>query len=140
MASRFQVSVDANDPQALAVFWALALPGYVEQPPPAGFASWEAFAEEVGLPPEDVDRMSALVDPEGTGPRLLFQRVPEHKASKNRFHLDINVSAGGEDFGVVRRHAERLVQAGATLVEERSDQLSRWIVLLDPEGNELCVQ
>lgn len=140
MAARFQVSVDANDPRALAAFWAVALPGYVEQPPPAGFASWEAFAEQVGLPPEEVDRISALVDPEGTGPRLLFQRVPERKASKNRFHLDVDASAGREDFDVVREHAERLVQAGATLVEERQDQLSRWIVLLDLEGNEFCVQ
>lgn len=140
MAPRFQVSFDANDPRALGAFWAVALPGYVEQPPPEGHDSWDAFAAAVGLPPEAATRIYALVDPSGRLPRLLFQKVPEAKASKNRVHLDVSVAAPGEDFAAVRRHAERLVAAGATLVEERSDQLSRWIVLLDPEGNELCVQ
>jgi hypothetical protein len=33
----------------------------------------------------------------------------------------------------------RLVDLGATSVAERDEQGYRWTVLLDPEGNELCV-
>jgi predicted enzyme related to lactoylglutathione lyase len=40
----------------------------------------------------------------------------------------------------VREHAECLVAAGATLVGERNDTISWWIVLTDPEGNEFCLQ
>jgi hypothetical protein len=43
MATRIQVTFDAADPPALAAFWA-GLLGYVEQDPPAGFDSWEAWA------------------------------------------------------------------------------------------------
>jgi hypothetical protein len=37
-------------------------------------------------------------------------------------------------------HAERLVTPGATLMGERRDTISGWIVLTDPEGNEPCLQ
>ena len=37
-----QIVFDAGDPRHLAEFWATAL-GYVTQPPPDGFSSWERF-------------------------------------------------------------------------------------------------
>ncbi|MGH3899168.1 MAG: VOC family protein, partial [Pseudonocardiaceae bacterium] len=76
-----QVVIDCSDPRGLAEFWAAAL-GYVMQPPPAGFESWEEFAARIGLPPEDHDRLAAVVDPEGVKPRILFQKVPETKVVK----------------------------------------------------------
>jgi len=79
-------------PAALARFWALAL-GYVLQPPPAGFDSWPAYVESVGLPADEVERFAALIDPQGAGSRLLFQKVPEGKQAKNRIHLDVDVVA-----------------------------------------------
>ncbi|MHB8274389.1 MAG: VOC family protein, partial [Dermatophilaceae bacterium] len=30
-------------------------------------------------------------DPEGRGPKLYFQRVPEPKTVKNRLHLDLDI-------------------------------------------------
>jgi hypothetical protein len=33
----------------------------------------------MGVPPERRDDASAVVEPEGSGPRLFFQRVPEPK-------------------------------------------------------------
>ncbi len=133
----FQVSFDANDPAALGAFWGLAL-GYVEQPPPTGFDTWEAFAEANDIPAEDHGNMYAIIDPQGPG-RLLFQKVPEGKSAKNRLHLDVNVGQG-QDWSTVEAHATALVEAGGTLVEERRDAHSRWIVMTDPEGNELCLQ
>jgi hypothetical protein len=140
MAIPVQITFDASDPARLAEFWALAL-DYVIQPPPPGFPSWEAFAESVGIPPEEYDRLSAVVDPAGAGPRVLFQKVPEAKQVKNRVHLDVNVSAGSEDQrAAARAHAEKLQAAGARLLRE-VDEPSGWcLVLQDPEGNEFCLQ
>lgn len=139
MSISFQVSFDAGDPPALAEFWALAL-GYVTQPPPPGFDSWPAFVESAGLPTGEVDNFAALIDPEGSRPRLFFQRVPEGKQAKNRLHLDVNIGAPDHDWAKVQAHAAVLRGAGGTIVEERTDEMSRWIVMLDPEGNEFCLQ
>ncbi|MCG8918391.1 VOC family protein [Actinokineospora sp. PR83] len=141
MALGFQVTFDALDPGRQAGFWALAL-GYELEPPPPGFATWEEFGERIGMPPERWGDLAAVVAPDRDGPRVLFQRVPEDKAAKNRVHLDVHVD-GPRDEGRWERvtaHARRLVEAGATLVAERHENIGNWIVLLDPEGNEFCVQ
>lgn len=62
---------------------------------------------------------------------------------KNRLHLDVKVGLGlrGDELkATVREHARRLVAAGATLVGERDENSSWWLVLTDPEGNEFCLQ
>lgn len=137
-----QVTFDAQDPARLARFWATALE-YVPQPPPEGFDTWEQAASVFGIPEERWVDIAAIVDPDGAGPRVLFLRVPEGKVAKNRVHLDIEVSAGDSNsepgWARIEQHRDRLVAAGATVVEARSDFGSRWIVLLDPEGNEFCV-
>ena len=139
---RFQVSIDCSDTAVMTEFWCLAL-HYVEQPPPEGFDTWDAFADTVNMPADERSKFGSVVDPAGVGPRLLFHRVPEGKVVKNRLHFDINVGGalrGGERQQVVREHAATLVAAGATLVEERQDEFSWWMVLIDPEGNEFCLQ
>ena len=88
-----QVTFDCADPRALSLFWNDVL-GYVFPPPPPGFDSWDAFSET--LPPEHRNSASASVDPDGAGPRLFFQRVPEGKAAKNRLHLDVRAAPGLE--------------------------------------------
>jgi hypothetical protein len=146
MAIGFQVTFDAADPAALARFWAIALE-YAEQPPPPGFDTWEDFAREAGIPEEKWGDFSAVVDPQGEGPRLFFQRVPEGKTAKNRVHLDVNVGGGhGVDETTrrsrVEQHAAKLVELGASEVErhETADLGEFWIVMQDPEGNEFCLQ
>ena len=49
MYTKIQVTFDAAEPEKLAEFWGLAL-GYVVEPPPEGFASWEDFAGSAGIP------------------------------------------------------------------------------------------
>ena len=44
-----QVTFDCADPAGLAGFWAEAL-GYVLQPPPPGFDSWDAALDAWGVP------------------------------------------------------------------------------------------
>jgi hypothetical protein len=138
----FQVTFDAGDPERLGRFWGATL-GYVEQPPPAGFDSWDAFLDSIDVPADQRDSMYAVVDPEGVRPRLLFQKVPEGKTAKNRMHLDVNVGAGldgDERRALVRRRADELVGLGASLLREADEQGEYWIVLQDVEGNEFCVQ
>jgi hypothetical protein len=144
MSKSFQVTFDAEDPAALSRFWARAL-GYVVQPPPKGYSSWDDFAEEQGIPEERRSDMAAIIDPLGNGPRVLFQRVPEGKVAKNRVHLDINAGGtDGDEPGARRRriedHVAGLVKAGATRLETFNRSNEFWIVMQDPEGNEFCVQ
>jgi hypothetical protein len=139
MAIGVQLTFDAADPAALARFWALAL-GYIEQPPPEGFASWDAWCEQMGIPAEHRNDKAAAIDPEGRGPRLFFQKVPEPKTAKNRLHVDVNAGARDHDQARVAEHVRRLVEAGATVLAERHEYGERWVVMADPEGNEFCVQ
>ena len=146
MVNTFQVTFDAMDPGKLAGFWAEAL-GYMLQPPPPGFVAWEDFAREVGIPEEEWDKLSAIVDPNDSGPRILFQKVPEGKSAKNRVHLDVNVGGGRETPPSERQTnidaaADRLIAHGATKVDIHSypDRGEYWIVMLVPEDNEFCIQ
>jgi hypothetical protein len=143
MTRTFQVTFDAAEPMAVAEFWATAL-GYLMQPPPDGFESWEAFADAVGIPEEDRGNLAAVVDPDGTGPRLLFQKVPEGKSVKNRVHLDVNVtdreSSAEEQRATIDAEVDRLVGAGATRLDDFDEPTGTWTVMQDVEGNEFCVQ
>lgn len=143
MATRIQVTIDCADPAALAAFWASAL-GYVVQPPPEGFDSWPAALAAWGVPEERWNSASAVVDPDGAGPRVFFQQVPEAKGAKNRLHLDVQVS-DGPGIPVARKRAqvlptvERLAGLGAREVRQVEEMGSFWVVMTDPEGNEFCV-
>jgi Glyoxalase-like domain len=149
MDRMLQISIDCADPVGLVRFWSAAL-GYVPEPPPAGFATWNDYWRDVGVPddelPTDVDAQDSIVDPAGVGPRVRFQVVPEPKAGKNRLHLDLKVS-GGRGVPLADRRqrvlaeARRLTALGATelrtLDSEGLDHFA--VVLADPEGNEFCV-
>ena len=133
MANPIQVTVDTAGPRALGAFWCEVL-GYVEQPPPPGFDTWEAALDAFGIDRSDPDRAFAIVDPDGVGPRLLFSKVPEAKTAKNRFHLDVHV---GPD--QMEARAQELVTLGATIGGTFDEPEGRWISMLDPEGNEFCL-
>ncbi|MFQ5554164.1 MAG: VOC family protein [Acidimicrobiia bacterium] len=142
MATGFQVTFDASDPQRLAEFWAEALQ-YVVQPPPPDYDTWEEFAVAMGIPEDEWGRLAAIVDPAEEGPRVLFQRVPETKTSKNRVHLDVNVGAGHEPEKrrtIVAAESERLGALGAVTIRTHDEGHEYWIVMRDPEGNEFCLQ
>ncbi|MBB5778740.1 VOC family protein [Nonomuraea jabiensis] len=144
MARDIEITFDCTDPAGLAAFWAEAL-GYRLQDPPKGFESWEEALEAMGVPPERRNNASAVVDPDGVGPRLFFQRVPEGKQAKNRVHLDVRAAPGLEGdarMAALEAEAERLVSRGAARHErhEPAPPLSAgFIVMTDPEGNEFCL-
>jgi predicted enzyme related to lactoylglutathione lyase/catechol 2,3-dioxygenase-like lactoylglutathione lyase family enzyme len=108
------LSVDANDPRRLARFWAYAL-------------QWEIgdeTNEEMGLVPTD-----------DTTFRIVFRRVSEIKAARNRIHLDLTTtSVEDRDESV-----SRLVELGARHIDIGQGRDEPHVVLADPEGNEFCV-
>ncbi|WP_411102391.1 VOC family protein [Streptomyces sp. cmx-4-9] len=115
------VTFDALDPYRVAVFWS-AVTGFPLHPDDK----------------EGDDEVLLAPGPEQPGvPGLLFVRVPDAKTVKNRVHLDIQPSAGTRDETVAR-----LVELGARLVDDRRDPdgVLGWVVLADPEGNELCIE
>ncbi|WP_433220836.1 VOC family protein [Dactylosporangium sp. CS-047395] len=139
-----QITFDCADPAALAAFWIEAL-GYKLADPPPGFDTWEAALDAMGVPAEERNRASAIVDPAGTGPRVFFQRVPEGKTVKNRVHLDVRAAAGLQGEGrmaALQQEAERLTGVGGTqLARFEPEPPLRFghIVMADPEGNEFCL-
>lgn len=143
MVREIQVTFDCGDPAALAEFWASAL-GYVVQPPPPGFASWPEALTAWGVPEDQHNERSAVVDPDGAGPRVFFQRVPEGKTAKNRVHLDVRAAPGLEGearLAALEEVAAQLVARGATRVRRfEPDPTSHgFLVMSDPEGNEFCL-
>jgi hypothetical protein len=147
-----QVTFDAHDPRGLSSFWREVL-GYVHPAPPGvdlpedadPVAAWDGFLERMGVPEDQRNSSSAIEDPDGRGPRLFFQQVPEDKISKNRVHLDVRAAVGleGEQrMTSLQQECERLVTLGATRVrrvEPEPPMGAGFIVMADPEGNEFCL-
>lgn len=143
MATSVQIVFDCADPNRLATVWAAAL-HYKMDDPPTGFASWPEFLKAQGVPKSEWNSASAIVDPDGIGPRIYFQQFDTPKPVKNRVHLDVNAAGGravtaDERLRHVDAEAERLVALGATKQRAWDEDGGHWVVLLDPEGNEFCV-
>jgi predicted enzyme related to lactoylglutathione lyase len=105
------VTIDCADPRALAAFWTEG----------AGYRVAADHGAFLLLKPEDGDGLS-----------VGLQQVPELRVGKNRVHVDFHA----DDREVQVR---RLVDLGATVLDEHEVPGLRWTVLADPEGNEFCV-
>lgn len=152
MSSTVQITFDAHDPRTLSTFWRDVL-GYVHPAPPGvdlapgadPLLAWDEFLEESGVPVEQRNSASALEDPDGSGPRIFFQQVPEDKVAKNRVHLDVRTATelrGEERMAALEVECERLVALGATRLERHEPEQPTsigFIVMADPEGNEFCL-
>ncbi|WP_313408074.1 VOC family protein [Aeromicrobium sp.] len=152
MSLDVQITFDAHDPRALAEFWAATM-RYVIPPPPGvtlgpqddPWQAWDELLERIGVPPDQRNSRAAAEDPDGRGPRLFFQQVPEDKVAKNRVHLDVRAAPGLEGdarMAALEGECDRLVALGATRVR-RFDPAppieTGFIVMTDPEGNEFCL-
>jgi len=144
MTRDVQITLDCADPAAVAEFWAAAL-GYQVQPPPDGFDSWDDALRAFGVPESEWNSRSAAVPLEGPGARLFFQRVPEGKTAKNRVHLDVRAApglTGDERMAALEAECTRLEALGATRayrVEADGRMEAGFISMIDPEGNEFCL-
>ncbi len=134
-----QIALDCADPHQQADFWAEALgytadrdEAFVQRMLDAGHATEDDVTRYLGMLVWKTG--DAISDPSGRGPRWFFQQVPEHKAGKNRMHVDLQV-------GEARRSAEveRLLGLGATKLYDGQLGPQQWVTMADPEGNEFCV-
>lgn len=117
MTLRIQcLCIDTADPGKLASFWESAL----------GWRRTEDTEHEVAIEPP------AGSSDEGVVPDLLFLKVPEHKAGKNRLHLDLRPADQGAEVA-------RLEGLGARRTDVGQGADATWVVMADPEGNEFCV-
>ena len=115
MSLRFtEVVIDCADHGAVVDFWAAAL----------GYARHEVNEQYVALVPEG--------EPAPGRPPILFQKVPEPKAGKNRVHLDFRADVRADEVA-------RLTALGATVLAEHALGDFGWSVMADPAGNEFCV-
>lgn len=127
MNAKVQITFDARDPARLARFWAEAL-GYVRQPLPPGFDTWQQFAERIGLPPDKWDAYDALVDPDGAGSRLFSSGCQRTRSPRT---VSTDVTVGAEALGseqrrsAVRARSTQLVEAGATVLHEPAGRRRR---------------
>ncbi|HET7303584.1 MAG TPA: VOC family protein [Segeticoccus sp.] len=96
----------------------------------AGVLGWTEIPDD---PNEPGHEECMIIEPGGSG-RLLFIDVPDDKQVRNRLHLDLRPTDRTRD-----EEVERLLAAGATLVDDRRHPDGGWAVLADPEGNEFCV-
>ena len=152
MSRHLQVTFDAHDPRALSSFWRDVL-GYVHPGPPGvdlapgadPLAAWDEFLAQVGVPEAQRNSRSAIEDPDGDGPRVFFEQVPEDKVAKNRVHLDVRAApglAGEERMAALEAECDRLVALGAVRVrrtEPTPPMEAGFLVMADPEGNEFCL-
>jgi predicted enzyme related to lactoylglutathione lyase len=104
------LSVDANDPERLARFW-------------AGLLGWETAYGRTLLPSDD------------TGFELRFRPTAEPKTLQNRMHLDLT-SASAE---AQQQTVARALELGGRHIDVGQRPEEGHVVLADPEGNEFCV-
>lgn len=110
------VCVDCADPRRLASWWAELL----------GWRLTVAGDDESVIEPAEGSPQ------DGVSPDMLFLKVPEGKAAKNRLHVDLRPDDQASEVA----RAEAL---GATRVDVGQRDEVSWIVMADPEGNEFCI-
>ncbi|MFK0251205.1 VOC family protein [Amycolatopsis azurea] len=117
VASIHNITFDTTgDPYELARFWSMAVgrPMRVEDEP-------------------DDPEVSLMAEGQ---PTMLFIRVSEGKAVKNRVHLDLQPQDRTRD-----EEVDRLIGLGAKIFENhRRPDGTGWVTLTDPAGNEFCVE
>ena len=108
--------IDTADPAGLAGFWQAAL----------GWRRTHEEDDQVVLEPP------AGSPEDGVAPDLLFLRVPEDKAGKNRLHLDLRPKDQAAEVA-------RLEALGARRADVGQGAAVSWVMMADPDGNEFCV-
>ena len=122
-----QITFDCAEPVKVATFWSQVL-GY----------------ELADLGDDTTGSWGACSDPNGVGPRLYFQRVPEGKVVKNRVHLDVRVGTGlrgQERLDALEAECARLLPLGATRLQllVADEENESCLVMADVEANEFCL-
>jgi hypothetical protein len=106
------VCIDTTNPARLADFWQAAL----------GWRRTFEKDDQVVLEPPAGSKEDGVV------PDLLFLRVPEEPAAKNRLHFDLRPKDQAAEVA-------RLEQLGARRSDVGQGPGVNWVVMTDPDGN-----
>jgi predicted enzyme related to lactoylglutathione lyase len=107
--------IDATDPERLTRFWSAVLDVEVDS--------------SIG------DGQFIVLSPTKDGLTVGFQKVPEHKTSKNRVHLDLVVDDLDTATAEIEELGGRWLEPGTT----RDLEGFEWRTMADPEGNEFDI-
>ncbi len=136
------ITVFAEDPAALALFWGRVM----------GYPDWSGWPDdevaelrEAGMTDDELLERAEAWDQDPAHQRFYFTRYRHQRRQRNRMHIDITpFDDRRATRAEVEAECERLVALGAT-VEQVLDGL--WgpyeefaIMMRDPEGNEFCLQ
>ncbi|RZL71822.1 MAG: VOC family protein [Rhodococcus sp. (in: high G+C Gram-positive bacteria)] len=105
------ITFDSTDPGPLARWWASQVDGSIV---------------------EENDGWFYVVALASAPYRLAFQKVDDPSPGKNRLHLDMTAENLDDE-------VSRLVESGASEVEQHTMGDFRWVTLSDPDGNVFCV-
>ncbi|MDX6370786.1 MAG: hypothetical protein QOG93_2288, partial [Gaiellaceae bacterium] len=122
------VTFSCAEPRELGRFWAEALGWPDEQID-------ESFLQQLrdqGVGEHELSAFYVTRPPDGGRPRFLFQRREKSRPESYPIHLDFSTDDREAE-------VERLVQAGASVVETKSGANVTFTVLRDPEGNPFCI-
>jgi hypothetical protein len=98
---------------------------------------WCEVLDFIELERQDEDGYVEIGPREGFGgpqPTIFLIRNDEQKTEHARLHIDVNPTDRDQD-----AELERLLAAGAALVDVGQPADASWHVLADPEGNEFCL-
>jgi hypothetical protein len=92
------------------------------------------------VPQSEWNEGASICHPQGPGPPLSFQKVPEPKTVKNRLHLDLDIADRSDPITArmadVEAEVARLTALGATVVARVTDHDHFHVTMHDREGNE----
>jgi predicted enzyme related to lactoylglutathione lyase len=124
----WNVTFACAEPRELGRFWALALGWPDENIDESIFRTFRAAG--VGEP--DISGFHLVKAPNGSRPRFYFHRREKSRPESYPMHLDLATDDREAE-------VERLVQAGASVVETKQGTNLTFTILRDPEGNPFCV-
>jgi predicted enzyme related to lactoylglutathione lyase len=124
----WNVTFASAEPRELGRFWAFAL-GWPDEDIDESVV--QKF-RDAGVGEPELSGFHLTRAPEGGAPRFYFHRREKSRPESHPIHLD---------FATADREAEieRLVQAGASVVETKQGTNLTFTVMRDPEGNPFCV-
>ena len=123
------VTFSCAEPILLGRFWAEAL-GWPDEEIDEGFLQ---TLRDAGMDEREFEGFYVTRNPDGSRPRLLFQRRERSRPESYPIHLDLHADDREAE-------VERLRHAGATVVETKTLGDLTWTVMRDPEGNPFCVE
>jgi predicted enzyme related to lactoylglutathione lyase len=124
----WNVTFACAEPRELGRFWAFAL-GWPDED--IDESIFQIF-RDAGVGEPDISGFHLVKAPDGGRPRFYFQRREKSRPESYPMHLDLATDDREAE-------VERLVRAGASVVETKQGTNVTFTILRDPEGNPFCV-